>query len=133
MEIEYAHLPTRDWFEKLSQNRGTQSLRFALKADGSIFFGDSMLVTHQDIMQLNIPETGELLMIGSMHKGKNSGIWRLSTLQYWAGGSGGMSLGRKILPKLQEWQDMIVEMTALDPTFQDPCKILSWVELHRDE
>lgn len=116
-EIQFAHQPPKRWFDSLTLARGTQSFRFCLKADGSIYFGDSMFVMHQDIMHVEIPSTGETLLVGAVRKGPKSGIWRFYTLQYW---SNTPAIARKLLVRLVDWQEAMKELG------QDPCLTLGW-------
>ena len=115
--IEVVQRPTAEWFGKLVPDNDVLMFRFALTKDGELYFGDGFTVLHRDIMQLRGPSNEEPLLIGAVRK--IGEYWYVFTAQYWCAPKNEVSLAKRLLPRLPEWQDAVFAL-GNDPFLTAP-------------
>lgn len=110
--------PDPDWFERcvMRVEGGHRFVRFALMANGEMYFGDGYSVIHWDICQINGPGGAGPLLVGVVVN-RGSG-WRVENVQWFLGSVKDERAtvdGRGLLSVIPEWKDAVWAMVGHDP------------------
>lgn len=103
--VEIISDPPVSWFDSLEHKHA----RFALLADGDVFWGDGYYVTHKDICSARKTEENRAILVGVLQKPAwlpypESCAWLVGALQYFMGASSDIKLARKLLQNLFTWR-----------------------------
>lgn len=112
--IEVVSEPTIEWFNGVYSDDGTQHVRFALLANGELYFGDGYHVLHWDICQIKGPSGAGALLVGVLTNRNGKG-WRVSNCQWFLGSvqeERVMEDAKGLLTSHQKWRETGIR---LDP------------------